>query len=57
MLRGSPARQRRWVRVVPHLVDSLLLASAVALAAQGVFFYMAGVAATHNPVPWRSLEV
>lgn len=33
MLRGSPMLQRRWVRVVPHLVDTLLLASALTLAA------------------------
>jgi uncharacterized membrane protein SirB2 len=32
MLRGSPMLQRRWVRVVPHLVDTLLLASALMLA-------------------------
>jgi uncharacterized membrane protein SirB2 len=31
MLRGSPAR---WAKVVPHLVDSVLLVSAVALAVQ-----------------------
>lgn len=32
---GSPARLReRWVRVVPHLVDTLLLASALWLAWQ-----------------------
>ena len=32
MLGASPLLGRRWVRVVPHLVDSALLASAVALA-------------------------
>lgn len=32
MLAGSPMLQRAWVRSVPHLVDSLLLASAIALA-------------------------
>ena len=32
MLRGSPWLKRSWVRVVPHLVDTALLASAVALA-------------------------
>jgi uncharacterized membrane protein SirB2 len=33
MLGGSPLLQRRWVRTLPHLVDSLLLASAIGLAA------------------------
>lgn len=33
MLAGSPMLQRRWVKTVPHIVDSLLLASAVGLAA------------------------
>jgi uncharacterized membrane protein SirB2 len=32
MLRGSAILQQRWVRVVPHVVDSLLLASAITLA-------------------------
>ena len=32
MLAGSPMLQRGWVRRLPHLVDSLLLASAIALA-------------------------
>jgi uncharacterized membrane protein SirB2 len=32
MLGDSPLLGRRWVRVVPHLVDSALLVSAVALA-------------------------
>jgi uncharacterized membrane protein SirB2 len=31
-LRGSPIMQQRWVRIVPHVVDTLLLASAIALA-------------------------
>jgi uncharacterized membrane protein SirB2 len=34
MLRASALLQLRWVRTAPHLVDSLLLASAVALAWQ-----------------------
>lgn len=33
MLRGSPRLQQRWARIVPHLVDTLLLASAIGLAA------------------------
>jgi uncharacterized membrane protein SirB2 len=32
MIRGSPRLASRWVRIVPHVVDTLLLASAVALA-------------------------
>lgn len=32
MLSASPLLGRRWVHVVPHLIDSTLLASAVALA-------------------------
>lgn len=32
MLRGTLAKRGRWVRIVPHAVDSLLLASAVTLA-------------------------
>lgn len=32
MLRDSPLLGARWVRTVPHLVDTLLLLSAVALA-------------------------
>ena len=32
MITGSKRLQQRWVRVVPHVVDSLLLASALILA-------------------------
>src|SRR5512135_3858152 len=32
MLQGSPLLARRWVRVLPHVVDTVLLASAIALA-------------------------
>ena len=32
MLRGSPQLSRRWVRILPHLIDTVLLASAIALA-------------------------
>ena len=31
MLRGSPLLHARWVRVVPHVVDTVLLASAIGL--------------------------
>ncbi|MGV8893236.1 MAG: SirB2 family protein [Burkholderiaceae bacterium] len=29
MLQDSPALQRRWVRIAPHVIDTLLLASAL----------------------------
>ncbi len=32
MTQRSPMLARRWVRVVPHVVDTVLLASAIALA-------------------------
>ncbi len=32
MLAGLPLLQRRWVRTVPHLIDTALLSTAVALA-------------------------
>lgn len=32
MMRASNMLQRRWVRVAPHIVDTLLLASAIGLA-------------------------
>ena len=32
MMRGSAWLQKRWVRIAPHVVDTLLLASAVGLA-------------------------
>lgn len=32
MLRASPRLEQRWVRIVPHVVDTLLLASAIGLA-------------------------
>lgn len=32
MLRASPLLQARWVRVVPHFVDTTLLGSALAMA-------------------------
>lgn len=31
-LNGSPILSRRWIRIVPHVVDTLLIASAIALA-------------------------
>jgi uncharacterized membrane protein SirB2 len=32
MLHASPMLQQRWVRIAPHIVDTLLLASAIGLA-------------------------
>jgi uncharacterized membrane protein SirB2 len=32
MLRQSPLLQQRWVRVAPHVVDTVLLASAIVMA-------------------------
>lgn len=32
MLMDFPALQRRWVRVVPHVIDTILLSSAIGLA-------------------------
>ena len=32
MLRASPLLQRAWLRLAPHVVDTLLLVSAIALA-------------------------
>jgi len=31
-LKGSPVQRQRWVKIVPHVVDTLLLVSAIALA-------------------------
>ena len=32
MMRAAPMLQARWVRIVPHVVDTILLASAIALS-------------------------
>lgn len=32
MMRGSATLRRRWVKIAPHVVDTVLLASAIALA-------------------------
>lgn len=32
MMRDSPVLAQRWVRIVPHIVDTVLLASALAMA-------------------------
>ena len=41
MLSDSPRLNLRWVRVVPHLVDTLLLGSAIALAVIGAQYPLA----------------
>ena len=35
MIQQSPLLQQRWVRIVPHVIDTILLASALTLAAMG----------------------
>lgn len=32
MLRLSPVLRQRWIKITPHLIDTMLLASAIALA-------------------------
>lgn len=32
MMQGSSVLQRRWVKIVPHVIDTVLLISAIALA-------------------------
>lgn len=49
MFAGSPMLSRGWVRRTPHLVDSLLLASAVALA------WWAGVSPLSSP--WLGAKI
>ena len=34
MIRESPWLQKKWVRVVPHIIDTILLGSAILLAMQ-----------------------
>ena len=49
MLREAPLLQARWVRVAPHVLDTMLLVSAVALAVIGAF----------NPLrtPWLATKI
>ena len=37
MLRASPALHARWLRIAPHVIDTGLLASAIALAVIGAY--------------------
>src|SRR5688572_27507284 len=49
MIRGSPLLERRFVRIAPHVVDSLLLATAIGLA----------VLLHQNPLaqPWLAAKI
>lgn len=49
MLRDSPRLQQRWVRTLPHLVDTVLLASAVTLAVWSAQYPLAQ--------PWLTAKV
>jgi uncharacterized membrane protein SirB2 len=49
MLADSPMRRRAWVRSTPHLVDSLLLATAIGLA------WWSGQSPAANP--WLAAKV
>jgi uncharacterized membrane protein SirB2 len=43
MIAGSDRLQQRWVRVVPHVVDTALLASAISLAVlTGMYPFISG---------------
>jgi uncharacterized membrane protein SirB2 len=49
MMQGSAALQQRWVKITPHVVDTVLLTSAIALA----------IMIHQNPIhnPWLSAKV
>ena len=49
MLAGSGMLARRWVRTLPHLIDSLLLASALTLA------FWSGQSPTNSP--WLAAKI
>ena len=49
MLRDSPALRQRWVKIAPHTVDSVLLASAIALA------WQLGISPLTNP--WLAAKI
>lgn len=46
---GSPMLQRQYVKVMPHMVDTVLLASAISLAA------MLGISPLNTP--WLSVKI
>lgn len=49
MVQGSASLQQRWVKITPHVVDTVLLASAIALA----------IMIQQDPIhdPWLSAKV
>ena len=49
MMQGSTALQQRWVKITPHVVDTVLLTSAIALA----------IMIRQDPInnPWLSAKV
>ncbi|MEX5746673.1 SirB2 family protein [Massilia sp. X63] len=49
MLRASPLLQQRWVKIVPHVIDTLLLASAIGLAVWSHQY--------PGPMPWLTAKV
>ncbi len=49
LLRGSAIMQQRWVKISPHVVDTVLLASAIALAVQ------LGISPLH--APWLAAKI
>ncbi len=49
LLRASPVMQQRWVMIAPHSVDTILLASAIALAWQ--------LGVTPSNSPWLTAKI
>jgi len=49
LLRGSPIMRQRWVKIVPHSIDTVLLASAIGLAWQ--------LGATPFNSPWLAAKI
>jgi uncharacterized membrane protein SirB2 len=49
MLRASPLLQQRWVKIAPHIVDTLLLVSAITLA------YLLGISPLEEP--WLGAKI
>lgn len=49
LLQGSPIMRQRWVRIAPHGIDTVLLASAVGLARQ--------LGVTPGNSPWLAAKI
>lgn len=49
MMRGSPVLARRWVKVAPHIVDSVLLLSGITLVIQHQVY--------PNQQPWLAAKL